>query len=163
MIRTVGVAGAGTMGHGIAQSFAQAGYDAVVYDNAAQALDHALRAIARSLDKLVEKGVVTAPDRDAALARVSVADRLDALRSADFFVEAITESAEAKTGLLSAVDRIVGPDVILASNTSSIPIARLAAATLRPGRVIGMHFMNPVPLMPLVEVVRGRDTTPETV
>jgi 3-hydroxybutyryl-CoA dehydrogenase len=162
MIRAVGVAGAGTMGHGIAQSFAQAGYDAVLYDNSTQALDHAMRAIARSLDKLVEKGVVAAPDRDATLARVSVADRLDALRSADFFVEAIPESADAKTALFSAVDRIVAPGVILASNTSSIPIARLAAATSRPGCVIGMHFMNPVPLMPLVEVVRARDTTPET-
>jgi 3-hydroxybutyryl-CoA dehydrogenase len=163
MISTVGVAGAGTMGHGIAQAFAQAGCAVVLFDQAPEALERARAAIARSLGKLAEKQVITPADRDAALGRVVFAEALSRLADVDFVVEAIAESADAKAGLFASLDQLVRPDVILASNTSSIPIRRLAAATTRPDRVIGMHFMNPVPLMPLVEVVRGRDSAAATV
>ena len=162
MIQAVGVVGAGTMGHGIAQAFAQAGCDVVLHDASPAALERARIAMTRSLDKLVEKQVISPADREAALARITCAPALSDLRGVDFAVEAIVESEAAKAELFAALDRLVGPDVLLASNTSSIPIGRLAAATTRADRVIGMHFMNPVPLMPLVEVVRGPATSPAT-
>ena len=162
MIRTVGVVGAGTMGHGIAQSFAQAGFDVILQDTSPAALDAARRSIARSLEKLVEKQTMSAPDRDAAMSRLRFAGAAGGLVDADFLVEAIIESAPEKTQLFRALDAMARPDVILASNTSSIPIATLAGATSRPDRVIGMHFMNPVPLMALVEVVRAASTSDAT-
>ncbi len=162
MIQTVGVAGAGTMGHGIAQSFAQAGIAVLLYDTSAPALERARKAIARSLDKFVEKQQLSASGRDDALARVTCAVHQDDLQSVDFFVEAIVESENDKQQLFTAIDRLVAPHVILASNTSSIPIGRLAVATSRADRVVGMHFMNPVPLMPLVEVVRATQTSDRT-
>jgi 3-hydroxybutyryl-CoA dehydrogenase len=163
MIHTVAVAGAGTMGSGIAQAFAQSGHDVLLYDASTEAVDRARRAIEKSLAKFVEKGQISDDDRDAALARLRPAAALGQLATVDFLVEAIIESEEAKRALLVSLDSLLRPAVIFASNTSSIPISTLAAATRRPDRVVGMHFMNPVPLMPLVEVVRGTSTSDETV
>jgi 3-hydroxybutyryl-CoA dehydrogenase len=163
MIRTVAVAGAGTMGGGIAQTFAQSGHDVLLYDSSTAALDRARRGIEKSLAKFVERGELSEVDRDAALARLRPAGAMGQLVTADFFVEAIVEAEEAKCELLTSIDALLRPAVVLASNTSSIPISTLAAATGRPDRVIGMHFMNPVPLMPLVEVVRAHATSDATV
>jgi 3-hydroxybutyryl-CoA dehydrogenase len=163
VIRLVGVAGAGTMGSGIAQVFATSGCEVVLCDTSAAALDRARPAIEQSLAKLVEKGALTTSARDAALSRLRTSTAFDDLEPADYFVEAIAEDVIAKRALFAAADRLLRPQVILASNTSSIPIARLAAATARQDRVISLHFMNPVPLMPLVEVVRGPLTSDETV
>jgi 3-hydroxybutyryl-CoA dehydrogenase len=158
-ITTVGVVGAGTMGNGIAQSFAQAGFSVRLVDVAPAMLDRARTTIDSSLAKFVEKGKLSAADRDAVLARLSTQSSLSALADADYVVEAIVEDAGAKRALFMQLDALAKPDVILASNTSSIPIATLAAATRRPDRVLGMHFMNPVPLMVLVEVIRGEKTS----
>jgi 3-hydroxybutyryl-CoA dehydrogenase len=161
MIKTVGVVGAGTMGNGIAQVFAQAGFTVHLVDIAQPMLDRALRTIDKSLAKLVEKGKTAAADRDAALARLRMTTSLDALAGADYVVEAIVEDAAAKRALFHSLDALVGPETILASNTSSLSITSLGAATRRPDRVLGMHFMNPVPLMTLVELIRGQATSAE--
>jgi 3-hydroxybutyryl-CoA dehydrogenase len=158
-ISTVGVIGAGTMGSGIAQSFAQAGFAVRLVDVSAPMLDRARASIAKSLAKFVDKGTLTAADRDAVLTRLSVHTGVSFLADADYVVEAIVEDADAKHALFSTLDSVVRPDVVLASNTSSIPIATIAAATTRADRVLGMHFMNPVPLMVLVEVIRGPRTS----
>lgn len=160
-IHTIGVIGAGTMGHGIAQVFAQSGYAVRLQDVSAPALERARAGIERSLAKLVEKGKLAADGRDAALGRLSTTTQLDDLAASDYVVEAIVEQIEAKRTLFATLDRLVRPGVILASNTSSISITAIGAATTRPGLVLGMHFMNPVPLMPLVELIRGHATTPE--
>src|SRR5262245_16913829 len=146
-ISTVGVVGAGTMGNGIAQVFAQSGFTVKLHDASADAIDRARKTIEKSLAKFVEKGKITPPDRDAALARLVAAPALDALCDADYVVEAIFEQYEAKRDLLARLDAITKPGVILGTNTSSISITRLGAATKRPELVLGMHFMNPVPLM----------------
>ncbi len=161
-IQTIGVVGAGTMGHGIAQVFAQAGFDVRLQDAAAAALDRATAGIGRSLDTLARKGTLTAEAADATRGRLSTGTDLDALAEADYVVEAIVEDADAKRRLFSTLDKMLGPAVILASNTSSISIATLGAATARPDRVLGMHFMNPVPLMPLVELIRGHATSSDS-
>jgi len=161
-IQNIGVVGAGTMGNGIAQVFAQSGFGVVLVDAAAPALDRARAAIGKSLEKFVEKGKMTAADRDAALGRLSSGTDVDALAAADFVVEAIVEDAAAKRDLFARLDRITRPDVILSSNTSSISITLLGAATARPDKVLGMHFMNPVPLMTLVELIRGQATSAES-
>ncbi|MGH9310651.1 MAG: 3-hydroxyacyl-CoA dehydrogenase family protein [Vicinamibacterales bacterium] len=161
-INRIGVVGAGTMGNGIAQVFAQAGFEVRVIDAAPAALERALAGIEKSLGKFVEKGKLPAGDRDATLARLSAATSVDALSDVDYVVEAIFEDAEAKRGLFARLDQITKPDVILASNTSSISITLLGAATTRPEKVLGMHFMNPVPLMTLVELIRGQSTSPES-
>ncbi len=158
-IDTVGVVGAGTMGSGIAQAFAQAGFTVRLVDVSAAMLDRARDSIGASLAKFVDKGKLSADDRDATLGRLSLHAAVSALADADYLVEAIVEDADAKRALFATLDAIVRPGVILASNTSSIPIATLAAATTRRDRVLGMHFMNPVPLMVLVEVVRAADTS----
>jgi 3-hydroxybutyryl-CoA dehydrogenase len=160
-IRTVGVIGAGTMGNGIAQVFAQSGFTVKLHDASADAIGRARATIEKSLAKFVEKGKLTAPDRDAALARLVAAPSLDTLGDADYVVEAIFEQYEAKRDLLARLDAIARPGVILGTNTSSISITRLGAATRRPELVLGMHFMNPVPLMTLVELVRGQATSGE--
>jgi 3-hydroxybutyryl-CoA dehydrogenase len=150
------------MGNGIAQVFAQAGYAVRLHDIEPAALDRARAAIEKSLAKFVEKGRVAASDRDAALARLHTTAELDGLRDVDYVVEAVAENTEAKQALYRQLDALTRPDVILASNTSSISITTLGAATRRPGQVLGMHFMNPVPLMTLVELIRGQATSPES-
>jgi len=158
-VKTVGVVGAGTMGSGIAQVFAQSGFAVRLVDVAQPMLMRARDSIARSLAKFVDKGTIPATARDATLARLTTATTLDALADADYIVEAIVEDPDAKRSLFTELDWIARPEVVLASNTSSIPIATLGAATARPESVLGMHFMNPVPLMVLVEVIRGEKTS----
>jgi 3-hydroxybutyryl-CoA dehydrogenase len=158
-ITTIGVVGAGTMGNGIAQVFAQSGFDVLLVDAAEGALGRARAAIDRSLGKLVEKGKLDSNARGAALDRIQTHTTTDVLAAADFVVEAIYENAEAKRKIFAELDALTRPDVILASNTSSISITVLGAATKRPDQVLGMHFMNPVPLMALVELIRGQATS----
>ena len=162
MIESVGVIGSGTMGSGIAQVFAQTGLNVILVDVAAPALERARGTIEKSLGKFVEKGKMTASDRDATLGRIRTDTALDVLASADYVVEAIVEQAELKRTLFQRLDNIVRDEVILASNTSSISITLLGAATRRPDRVLGMHFMNPVPLMTLVELIRGQATSDQS-
>ncbi len=161
-IRRVGVIGAGTMGNGIAQVFAQAGFEVRLVDAAEGALDRARATIEKSLGKFVEKNRLTPDERDAALGRIATGTNLNALADADFVVEAIFEDPGAKREAFSRLDQITRPPVILASNTSSISITVLGAATNRPDKVLGMHFMNPVPLMTLVELIRGQATSAES-
>jgi 3-hydroxybutyryl-CoA dehydrogenase len=161
-IRRIGVIGAGTMGNGIAQVFAQSGYAVSLCDTAPGALDRARATIEKSLAKFVEKGKLSASDRDSSLARLTVAPTLDELADVDYVVEAIAENADVKRAVFRELDAITRPEVILSSNTSSISITILGAATKRPDRVLGMHFMNPVPLMALVELIRGQATSPES-
>ena len=161
-IKRVGVIGAGTMGNGIAQVFTQAGFDVRLIDAVAPALDRARSSIEKSLDKFVEKSKLTAADRDAALARLVTGTDINALADADYVVEAIFEDAGAKRDLFVRLDQITRHSVILASNTSSISITMLGAATTRPDKVLGMHFMNPVPVMSLVELIRGQATSAES-
>ncbi len=161
-IQTVGVVGAGTMGHGIAQVAAHTGLNVILVDAVPQALDRGRAAIGKGLDRVVAKGKMTPEERDAALGRVQGSDRLDALAAADLVVEAVVERLEVKQSVLSELDRICPPEAILASNTSSISITKLATATSRPEKIIGMHFMNPVPVMQLVEIIRGLATSQAT-
>ena len=161
-IRRIGVVGAGTMGNGIAQVFAHTGFEVRLIDAAAPALDRARGTIEKSLGKFVEKGKLSAADRDAAMARITTATELDALADADYVVEAIVEDADAKRTVFQRLDALTQPHVILSSNTSSISITTLGAATRRPDKVLGMHFMNPVPLMTLVELIRGQATSADS-
>ncbi len=161
-IKTVGVIGAGTMGNGIAQVFAQAGFDVRLHDAVPAAVDRAKATIARSLAKFVEKGKLTAEARDAATARIHAAPSLDAFADVDWVVEAVAENLAVKREIFATLDRVTRPDTILTSNTSSISITTLGAATKRPAHVLGMHFMNPVPLMTLVELIRGQATSDAT-
>jgi 3-hydroxybutyryl-CoA dehydrogenase len=161
-IRRVAVIGAGTMGNGIAQVFMQSGYDVRLVDAAPPALDRARSTIEKSLGKFVEKGKLKAEDRDAALGRLSTGTIIQDLADVDYVVEAIVEDVGVKRELFGQLDAITRPEVILSSNTSSISITVLGAATKRPDKVLGMHFMNPVPLMTLVELIRGQATSPES-
>ncbi|HZF12234.1 MAG TPA: 3-hydroxybutyryl-CoA dehydrogenase [Thermoanaerobaculia bacterium] len=161
-IRTIGVVGAGTMGHGIAQVAAQTGYDVVLVDVIPDALARGVAQIGKGLGRLVEKGKLDAAARDAALARVKPAGEVQALAEAQLVIEAVVERLEVKEKVLAELDRTCPAETILATNTSSISITRLAAATRRPDKVIGMHFMNPVPVMQLIEVIRGLATSQET-
>ena len=158
-IKTIGVVGAGTMGSGIAQVFAQAGLSVCLVDVAEPLLDRARTTIDRSLSKFVAKGALTAVAKDQALSRLQTATSIEGLATADFIVEAILEDAGAKRELFAGLNAVAGPDVVLASNTSSISITVLGAASGRADRVLGMHFMNPVPIMSLVELVRGQATS----
>jgi 3-hydroxybutyryl-CoA dehydrogenase len=161
-IRTIGVIGGGQMGGGIAHVAAASGCTVLLVDVAESFLARAQSAIEKNLDREVAKGKRTADDKAAALGRLTTTTDLDALSSADAVIEAIVENEDAKKQLLEKLRTICGPETILASNTSSISITRLAAATRRPDRFIGMHFMNPVPVMGLVEVIRGIATSDET-
>jgi 3-hydroxybutyryl-CoA dehydrogenase len=161
-IRTIGVVGAGTMGHGIAQVAAQRGYDVVLVDAAPAALERGRTQIGKGLERLVAKEKLTAEERDRALERLSTGADLAAFAHADLVVEAVVERLEVKQKLLSELDHVCPPATILATNTSSISITKLAGATGRPEKVIGMHFMNPVPVMQLIEVIRGLATSQET-
>ncbi len=161
-IRQVAVIGAGTMGRGIAQVFAQSGYETIVVDVAAGQLEGAKAAIDKFLTRSVEKGKLSAEERAATLGRLRFTGEMAAAAEADLVVEAVVEMVELKKQIFAELDRLCRPEVILASNTSSIPITMLGAATGRPDKVIGMHFMNPVPLMVLVEIIRGLATSDET-
>jgi 3-hydroxybutyryl-CoA dehydrogenase len=155
---TIGVVGAGTMGHGIAQVALVAGYRVLLVDAAREALERGLGGIQKGLGKLVEKGKLEAAAREEAWSRLEPGTSLQALAQADLVVEAVVERLEVKAEVLGRLGGLVRPDTILASNTSSISISKLAAKVAHPGRVIGMHFMNPVPLMQLVEIIRGLQT-----
>jgi 3-hydroxybutyryl-CoA dehydrogenase len=161
-IRMVAVLGAGTMGNGIAHVFARCGYQVILRDVEQRFLDRALETIGRNLDREIKKGKVAENERGAILGRLRPTSDLAAIAAAEFCVEAVPESADLKTRVLKEADAALRPGVILATNTSSISITQLAAATSRPDRFLGMHFMNPVPVMVLVEVVRGLQTSDET-
>jgi 3-hydroxybutyryl-CoA dehydrogenase len=162
VIRTVGVIGAGTMGNGIAHAAARSGLKVILYDLEQRFLDRGLSTIARNLDREVAKNKITADDRTAALSRIAAVTQNSALVDADFVIEAVVEDVGTKSEVFTAMETIARPGVILASNTSSISITKIASKTKRPEKVIGMHFMNPVPMMTLVEVVRGLATSDET-
>jgi 3-hydroxybutyryl-CoA dehydrogenase len=161
-IKRVGVLGSGLMGSGIAQVAAGAGYDTVVRDVSQQIWERARGVIEKSLAKFVEKGKLAAPDRDATLKRLRFTTTTAELATCDIVVEAVTEDLELKNALFRELDGVCGPATIFASNTSSLTIAAMAAATQRGDRFVGLHFFNPVPLMPLVEVVRTVTTSEET-
>ena len=160
-IRHIFVVGAGTMGNGIAQVAATSGYQATCMDVEPAALEKARAAVDRSTARLLEKGTITAEQR-AAAQQIAYVKSLEGAGSAEIIVEAATEDPELKLKIFRELDGAAGPDSILATNTSSISITKIAGATRRPDKVIGMHFMNPVPLMKLVEVIRGLGTSPET-
>jgi len=161
--QAIGVIGAGTMGSGIAQTCAVAGLPVTIIDVDDTALNRGRNAISSSLDRLVRKSVIAAPDRDAALALIGGTTDYGALRPCDFIIEAATENEAVKVKILEQADDLAKPEAILATNTSSISITKLAAATRRPERFIGVHFFNPVPVMALVELIRGLQTSEATV
>jgi 3-hydroxybutyryl-CoA dehydrogenase len=161
-LKAIGVVGAGQMGRGIAQVSAGAGFDVVLCDTTAAIAEGGKARIAEALAKQVDKGKMKADAREALLGRVTTSGDLSALGRVDLAIEAVTENVEVKIAIFREIDRLLSRSARLASNTSSISITRLAAATSRPDRVIGMHFMNPVPLMKLVEIVRGVQTSDET-
>jgi 3-hydroxybutyryl-CoA dehydrogenase len=161
-IRTIGVVGAGTMGHGIAQVAAQSGYQVTLVDAVPAALERGRAQIGKGLERLTAKGKLSPEDRDQALGRLTTGGDLTALAGADLVVEAVVEREDVKRNVLSELDSVCPARTILATNTSSISITRLAASTSRPEKVIGMHFMNPVPVMQLIEVIRGLATSQET-
>ncbi len=161
-LKKIGVVGAGTMGNGIAQAFAQAGFDVVMGDVAQAALDRAMATISGSYDRLIKKEKMTAEQKAAALARIKTATELAALKEADLIIEAATENLDLKLKIFRQLDELAKPEAVIASNTSSISITKLAASTKRADKVIGMHFFNPVPLMALVELIRGLQTSDAT-
>ena len=161
-IKNVGVIGAGTMGNGIAHVFAKGGYNVTLVDVEQRFLDRGLQTISKNLEREVSKSKITAEQRDEALKRIQSSVDRKQLAACDFIVEAASERFEIKTELFRDLDAMCRPEVILASNTSSISITKLAAVTKRPDKVIGMHFFNPVPMMKLVEVIRGLATSNET-
>ncbi len=159
---SVAVVGAGTMGNGIAQVFATAGSPVLLVDNVEASLERGMAAIESNLGRLVSKQKITEANSQAALGRIRASTKLEDISSEGLVVEAIVEKFDAKAEVFRRLDRITEPRAILATNTSSISITEIAAQTSRPDRVIGMHFMNPVPVMPLVEIIRGQDTSDET-
>jgi 3-hydroxybutyryl-CoA dehydrogenase len=161
-IDSVGIIGSGQMGGGIAHVAALAGLGVVLIDVRPEALSQARAIIGRNMDRQVQKGIITAAEKEAALARILTAGENTALSACDIVIEAATEREETKLAILKALVPHLKPDALIASNTSSIPITRLAAVTDRPHKVIGMHFMNPVPVMKLVEVIRGIATDDQT-
>ena len=162
MSELIAVVGAGTMGNGIAQVSARAGYDVVMHDVRNEFTERGMSAIDKSLQRDVDKERLSGADKQSIIGRIKTTTDLAGLRSASLIVEAITENETIKSNLFTELDRLTGPSTILASNTSSISITKLGAATKRPDKVIGMHFMNPVPVMKLIEVIRGLATSDET-
>ena len=158
-IKAVAVLGAGTMGNGIAHVFARAGYNVILRDMDQRYLDRALDTISKNLDREVKKGKLAEFEKPAVLSRIKAVIDMAAIAAADFAVEAVPEKLEIKRAVLTEADKILGPEVVLASNTSSISMTTLAALTSRPDRFVGMHFMNPVPVMALVEVIRALQTS----
>lgn len=161
-IRIIGIIGAGTMGTGIAQVSAVAGFNVILADVTVAAADKGIMAVAQDLDRLVARQKIAAAERDAALQRITRASGYDRLRSADLVIEAVTEDVEVKVKVLREIDAIIRPDTIVATNTSSVSITRLASVISHPDHLIGMHFFNPVPAMALVELVRGLQTSDAT-
>jgi 3-hydroxybutyryl-CoA dehydrogenase len=161
-IQRVGVVGAGTMGNGIAEVFARAKYEVILFDLEQKFLDRALATISKNLDRNVTKNKLSEPEKNDILKRIAPVTDRNVLSASDFIVEAVSEQLQIKRTVFVDLCRISGPEVILASNTSSISVTKLAAITDRPHKVIGMHFFNPVPVMKLVEVVRGLATSDET-
>ncbi|WP_406145904.1 3-hydroxyacyl-CoA dehydrogenase family protein [Streptomyces sp. NBC_01012] len=162
MARKLAVIGAGLMGSGIAQVSAQAGWDVVLRDVTDEALARGRGGIEASYGKFVAKGKLEAADAEAALARITTTTDLDAVADADVVVEAVFEKLDIKHEIFRTLDKLVRPDAVLASNTSAIPITKIAAVTEHPERVVGVHFFSPVPMMQLVELVRGYKTSDET-
>lgn len=162
MSEIIGVVGAGTMGNGIAQVAARAGYTTIMHDVRDEFLQRGLAAIDKSLQRDVDKQRLDAPGKQSIVERIRTTTDLEAFREASFVIEAVVENLAVKTEVFKSLDRITPPHAILASNTSSISITKIGAATSRPDKVIGMHFMNPVPVMKLVEVIRGMATSDET-
>ena len=161
-IQTVGIIGAGTMGNGIAQACAVSGINVVMVDISDTAVQKGLSTVAGSLDRLIKKEKISEADKAAALSRIKVSTSYDDLKAAQLVIEAATENYDLKVKILKQVDALVAPEVIVATNTSSISITQLAAATQRADRFIGMHFFNPVPMMALVEIIRGLQTSDAT-
>jgi 3-hydroxybutyryl-CoA dehydrogenase len=161
-IQTVGIIGAGTMGNGIAQACAQSGLNVVMVDINEAAVAKGVTTIAGSFDRLIKKEKMTAEAKAAAMARIKGSTNYEDFKAAQIVIEAATENPDIKVKILKQVDALVGPEVIIASNTSSISITKLAAVTSRPDRFIGMHFFNPVPMMALVEIIRGLQTSDAT-
>jgi 3-hydroxybutyryl-CoA dehydrogenase len=159
---TVGIIGAGTMGSGIAQVCAGAGLDVILTDVEERTIEKAIATVTRNLDRLVDRNELSIPDRAAALARINGSTRYDALTPADILIEAATENLEVKQTILGLIDPLIRPDAIVASNTSSVSITKLATKISHPDRFVGMHFFNPVPAMTLVEIVRGLQTSDTT-
>jgi 3-hydroxybutyryl-CoA dehydrogenase len=162
-IQTIGIIGAGTMGSGIAQACAVVGVNSVIQDVSDEALERATRTVSGSLDRLIKKGTMTEADKAAAIARIRTTAKPEDFRDCDLIIEAATENQDLKVRILQNVDSIARPEAIIATNTSSISITRLAAATRRPDRFVGMHFFNPVPVMALVEIISGLRTSQATV
>ncbi len=162
MAERIAVLGAGQMGNGIAHVFAQSGYDVTMIDISSQALERGKATIAGNLDRQIKKGTLQASDKEAILNRVQTANATDAIHDADLVIEAVTENRDLKFKIFTDLDDRAKPGAILASNTSSISITEIGARTKRPELVIGMHFMNPVPVMQLVEVIRGLATSDAT-
>ncbi len=161
-VERIGVVGAGTMGNGIAQAFAVAGHAVTMTDIGQPQVERGLKTVDASLERLVKKEKMSAADKAAALGRIGTATDVGALRDCDLLIEAATENLELKLKLFAQLEGVAKPGAILATNTSSISVTRLAAATKRPDRVIGMHFFNPVPVMQLVELIRGLATSDDT-
>ena len=161
-MKNIVVIGGGTMGNGIAHTAAASGFDVTLVDVTDELLTRAVSTITANLQRGVDKGKMTADERDAIVGRIKPTTDMKTVGDADIVIEAIIENVDAKTKLFSTLDEVTRPDCILASNTSSISITKIAAATKRPDKVIGMHFMNPVPVMTLVEVIRGIATSDET-
>ena len=161
-ITSIGIIGAGTMGNGIAQVAASAGYDVVLLDVSDAALEKGLAALNNSLDRLIKKEVISAEQKSQSLARIKTTTQYSELATVSLVIEAATENQTIKESILQQVDRVVGQDTIIASNTSSISITHLGSLNSRPERFIGIHFFNPPPLMALIEVIMGKQTSPET-
>ena len=161
-IKTVGIIGAGIMGSGIGQVMALAGFEVVLMDVRDEFLDKGLGNIKKGLDKMIERGKITPGEKKNIIARVHKTTRIEEMTKADFVIEAVSETEELKLDIFKRLDAICRKDVILSSNTSSISITRLASATRRPDKVIGMHFMNPAPVIQLVEIIKGQNTSDET-
>ena len=162
MAEIIGIVGSGTMGNGIAQVAARAGYDVVMRDVSAEFLERGMKAIDRNLQRDVDKERLTSDEKQSVIDRIKTTTELEAFKEAAFVIEAVTENLAVKTEVFKTLDQVTPPEAILASNTSSISITKLGAVTTRPDKVVGMHFMNPVPVMKLVEVIRGLATSDET-
>jgi 3-hydroxybutyryl-CoA dehydrogenase len=161
-IKTIGVIGGGTMGNGIAHVAARSGFKVLLHDLEQRFLDRSLQTIAKNLEREVAKSKISGEEKSSALARIVPVTESPALSEADFIIEAVVENLEIKSKVFESIDGLARPGVILASNTSSISITKIASRTKRPDKIIGMHFMNPVPVMTLVEIVRGLATSDET-